>query len=215
LGDSNRTIADFTYLAPAINHNYAPKVVVVQTNEFGLFDSLNPERTNHFETQSDGSLKLIHRNLPEDNLFVQNFLHSSGLLTLSAIRWEKLTRVEDVEVSLRASPEQLTVELSQLIAAYPNSHIVVLIIPSVPIITTANTNLRWENPQDKEILSVLTRMENLTVVYPAPAFRELYKKHKIFPRGFFNSLPNYGHLNQYGHIAVATTLADALDALLR
>ena len=219
LGDSNRTIADFIYLAPTINLKFAPEIVVLQTNEFGLFDTLNPNRRNYFGSQS-GSLELIHRDIPETDLSFQNFIHYSGLLTLGAIKWEKATKSiispdEEKEQPPQALPAQIRDEVTQFMNAYPNSRIVILVIPSVPIIPPNNTSLSWNNPKDQEILSTLAEIDNLTIVYPVAAFKELYKKHKIFPRGFFNSLPNYGHLNQYGHIAIATTLALDLEDLLK
>jgi len=220
LGDSNRTIADFVYMAPEIMARYAPEIVVIQTNQSGLFDSLNPNRDNYFASHADGELKVIHRDRKEKPLLVQNIIHASGLLTLTAVRWDQTTealtaRNAPPEAPARAQSEQLAQEIAQLVAAYPNSQIVILIIPGVPILFPDKINPGWENPNDMEVLSILAQTEKISVVYPAPAFRELYKKYGLFPRGFFNSAPNYGHLNRYGHLAVAETLTTALEALLK
>ncbi|MBV6395672.1 MAG: hypothetical protein HFACDABA_01251 [Anaerolineales bacterium] len=220
LGDSNRTIADFVYMAPEIIARYAPEIVVIQTNQSGFFDSLNPRRINYFALQADGELKVMHRDRKEWPLLAQNVIHTSGLLTLTAVRWNQTTEAipagdESPTDPTRAAPAHLAQEVAQLVAAYPNSQIVILIIPGVPILFPDKINPGWENPNDMEVLSALTQAEKISVVYPAPAFKELYKKYGVFPRGFFNSPPNYGHLNRYGHIAVAETLTAALDALLK
>ena len=221
LGDANRTVADFTYMAPEIIALYRPKLVVFQTNESAFFDSLNPDRINYFEPLPDREdLQLIHREREELPLLAQNILHSSGLLTLTALRWETLTdsiftRPAAPPETLRATPAQLAGEVAHLVAAYPDSQIVILVIPSVPILFPGKINPGWNNSNDMEILSVLAQQGNVAVVYPAPAFKEMYKKYGIFPRGFFNSRPNYGHLNRYGHVAVAEALAAAIESLLK
>jgi hypothetical protein len=52
-------------------------------------------------------------------------------------------------------------------------------------------------------------------VYVQKSFELFYKKYSVLPRGSFNSLFNFGHLNQYGHEAVAQTLTDALETILK
>ena len=221
LGDSNRTFADFVFMAPEIVSRYNPEIVVVQTNESGLFDSLNPSRTNYFAGQPgrDG-LQLIHRDRKDAPLFVQNLIHSSGLLTLTALRWEQSAEVvSDPPAGQgdppRASPAQLTEEVAQLVAAYPDAKIIILVIPSLPILFPDKLNPGWSTPNDMEVFSILAKMEDVTVLYPAPAFKEIYKEYGVFPRGFFNSRPNYGHLNRYGHIAIANALTMALELALK
>ncbi|MEW5939059.1 MAG: hypothetical protein AB1750_05315 [Chloroflexota bacterium] len=218
LGDSNRILADFVYLAPAVIETYSPQIVVVQTNPLGLRDSLNPRRKNHFAANADGSLQLVHRDLGEENLLLRNLALSSGLATFSAFRWNRVMDTfqpaaeEDNRPS--ATSEQIEAEIQLLFSAYPESKIVLLIMPNVPELTVTG-ELVWDNPEDDALLAALSVVEDLTVIYPAEAFRELYDSQYIFPRGFENSLPNVGHLNRYGHIAVAETLANALEALLK
>jgi hypothetical protein len=218
LGDSNRILADFAYLAPAVNATYAPDIVVVQTNPLGLRDSLNPRRKNHFAADGDGSLQLVHRDISEGNLLARNLVLSSGLLTFSAFRWNRVLETFQPSASEEdrpaATPEQVAAEIRLLFSAYPESTIVLLIMPNVPELTVSG-ELVWDNSEDDALLAALSSVEGLTVIYPAEAFRELYDSRFIFPRGFNNSLPNIGHLNRFGHVAVADTLTDVLGSLLK
>ena len=219
LGSSNRTLADFVYVAPAVNSAFDPEIVVIQTNESGLYDTLNPARLNHFEPQADGSLKLIHRDLwNEKDVAGQNLVLSSGLATYFSIRWKKIVGAYQVAGNKyveppRATTDQLTSEISQLAAAYPNSKIVFLIIPTIPVIS--DTEVEWVNPKDSSVVRLLNNIDGITVVYPAPAFRQHYRKHMEFPRGFFNTLPNFSHLNPLGHQLVASELVKALVQVLK
>lgn len=218
LGDSNRTLADFVYLAPEVNATYAPKIVVLQTNPLGLLDSLNSHRKNYFAVNDHGGLDLVHRNLKEGNLLYRNIVLSSGLLTYSAFRWNRV--VEEAfpnpntgERADLATSDEIIAEIQLLFNAYPDSRIVLLVMPNVP--TISETDLAWTNPEDEALLTALAKIDGLKVVYPAKAFRDLYEQQRIFPRGFENTVLNVGHLNHYGHMAVAGVLADALELLLK
>lgn len=218
MGDSGRTMADFLYLAPAINETYAPKIVVLQTNTFGLLDSVNPRRGNHFAVNADGGIDLVHDDQATRKTVVRNLGLSSGLVTYFAFRWDTVSTPRDEKANKRrlgglASDSQIIAEIKLLMAAYPNSEIVLLLMPDVPIINA--TDLTWVNPKDEALLKVLSQIGGLKVVFPVQEFRELYVQYRIFPRGFDNTLPNVGHLNRYGHIAVAEALVDALARLLK
>lgn len=224
LGDSNRILADYIYLAPAVNKEYAPEIVIVQTNRYALRDSLNPRRKNHFIVNPDGSLSLVHRTAKEENLVFTNLIRSSGLLTFMGFRGRTVL-VEDLKEdpdldpdteqvrSSSATRDDIRAEIQLLFHAYPNSKIVFLLMPNIPIISDAK--LDWINPKDNNLLSTLNSIEGLIVVYPSQEFLDLYENNWKLPRGFNNTLPNSGHLNQYGHVAVAQALIEALEELVK
>jgi hypothetical protein len=189
--------------------------VVLQTNSIGLRDSLNPNRKNRFAVNANGGLELVHRDQPE-NLPFRNLILSSGLLTYSAFRWNRVNEaVQAREGNSRGDDpiEQIIPEIKLLFAAYPNSKIILLVLPYVPNI--ADNQLLWTDPEEEALLQTLAAMDNLVVVYPAKEFQNLYARQSIFPRGFNNTLPNFGHLNRYGHTAVAEALVNALAPLLK
>jgi hypothetical protein len=53
------------------------------------------------------------------------------------------------------------------------------------------------------------------LLYPRENFIELYSTQKKFPRGFFNTLPNAGHINSDGHFVIGTALADYLESITK
>jgi lysophospholipase L1-like esterase len=218
LGDSNRTLADFVYIAPLVNKTYAPKIVVLQTNISFIHDALNARRKNHFAVDDHGGLYLVHRDLAKENLLFRNLVLSSGLLTYSAYRWNRVSENFAVKKNPKtdsgsASVDQIIAQIQLLFAAYPNSQIVLLVIPNAPVVSA--TGLTWTIPDDSALLAALEKVEGLKVIYPVEVFKELYKQYEILPRGFNNTLPNVGHMNRYGHIAVAQALADTLEMILK
>ena len=55
----------------------------------------------------------------------------------------------------------------------------------------------------------------LAKVLTLKAFQKYYEEYKVLPRGNFNSAFNFGHLNPYGHRAVADVLTEALEEILK
>lgn len=218
LGDSGNTLADLAHLAPAVNKTYAPSIVVLQTNSFGLRDSFNSRRENYFSREDTGDVKLVHRASSSAESSYRNTILSSGLLTYFAYRWDSVTsRAERREAdrwnSDLASDAEIVAVVNVLLAAYPDSKVVLLLMPDIPVITS--TEVVWKNLEDEKLLNVLTQIDRLQVVYPDSAFRELYEQSHVFPRGFENTALNTGHLNRFGHEAVAGALADALEEYLK
>jgi len=64
LGFSGGTIADYVRLGPAVMPRYGPVAVVIQLSpgDFGA-ETFDADHVNCFEKKSDGSLRLVHRDL--------------------------------------------------------------------------------------------------------------------------------------------------------
>jgi lysophospholipase L1-like esterase len=227
LGLAERSIADSVYQAPAVIEAYAPEVVVVQANLNAFEISLEADRTNHFVFGADGNVQLVHRDVIPDATR-HNIVASSGLLSFVAYRWQFVraslvtgypflfpNEPPDDSVVISRQAEMLAM-LNALREAYPNSKIVILVISQVPKVPLERAQpVSWSSHEDDLLVAGLRQLNWVTVVYPSPAFQQRFNQDRVLPRGFFNSPPNLGHLNEYGNEAVASVLADALEALLR
>lgn len=226
LGDSGLNIADYVYLAPRINQSLSPEVVVVQVNMEDFRASLDSSYDTHL-VQNGEKLTLYHED-DSPNILVQNLIRSSSLLTYLAHRWSLVSPslvFDSPSVNADAnddsgdseaetiSSDQIVAQVNFLKESYKDSQLVLLVIPNVPIIS--ETGLSWSNPSDNDFVSILQSIDGVEVVYPPDAFQSFYEEEQIFPRGFFNTSPNVGHINEYGHRLIAKSLADSLEEFLK
>lgn len=231
LGNSGLHTADYVYLAPLITKTFSPEVVVLQVNAKDFSESLDIDGSNYFE-QQNGELALSHSDSTPDDVTLENIARSSSLLTYIIFRWSEISPkiVFDSSVSAKfsdagalngfgnpaaenISAEQIILQLNAIKRAYSASRIVILFIPNVPVVS--DSGLSWTNPSDDYFLSTFKSIDGITVAYPINGFRALYEEEKILPRGFFNTTPNKGHINAYGHELVAKSLADKLEEILK
>jgi hypothetical protein len=238
LGSAERNIADSVYQAPAVIAAYSPKIVVVQANLNTFEISFEETRKNHFVLDKDEKAQLVHRD-ETSSVVRHNIVSSSGLLSFIAYRWmfvrasmeTSYPYLFSAEQAASAGPEtspevqggrnakesvKFLAAVRALMDAYPNSKIVFLIISQVPKVPVERSQeILWVSNEDELLVDGLLQMPGVYVVYPNKAFQQQYEQDKVLPRGFFNSPPNLGHLNEYGNEAVAAVLADALEAILR
>jgi hypothetical protein len=71
-----------------------------------------------------------------------------------------------------------------------------------------------DDPEHQQLKEFIERYPGVTVVDPLPEFRELVSTGHM-PRGFFNSTPGSGHLNNYGNEVVGQMLAQAIEQVLK
>ena len=241
LGGSERTIADHVFMAPAVREHFAPKVLIVQVSPASFSLSFYTPKENYFIKNADGSLKLIHRDLSADGLGRRNILFSSGLISLLDFRWQvasqelarQASRIRfgsagEADSAARGNPQagvagseeesraQILLLVEALRQAYPDTEIVFLVIPYTPSIEPgASHKVSWVSGEDRQLAALLDTIDGVHLVYVQKVFEEYYQKYLVVPRGSFNSMFNFGHLNKYGHRAVAQTLADALEKILK
>lgn len=241
LGGSERTIADHVFMAPAVREHFAPKVLIVQVSPASFSLSFYAPKENHFVMNDDGSLELIHRNSSGDGLTRRNVLFSSGLISLLDFRWQiasaemtqQAARIRfgaagDAEAASRGNPQagvagseeesraQILLLVEALRQAYPDTEIVFLVIPYTPSIEPGlSRKISWVSGEDKQLANLLGTIDGVHLVYVQKIFEQYYRQYLVLPRGSFNSQFNFGHLNEYGHRAVAQTLANALESILK
>lgn len=230
IGYSDRSVADYIYAAPYILQTYDPEVVVIQLNIYNFAASLFPSRSNFLVAQ-DASLVLQHD--PEvPDLRLQQVVRQFGLLSFLSYRFDAVNKnlmryVNSFRAPVGAAPagsapagieqyedlENLKQQVKLLREAYRETDLVLLVIPSVPVIAR-DGSVVWSEEKDELLLNVLSD-EDISFVYPRDAFMSLYENEKKVPRGFFNTLSNYGHLNVNGNHALGIALADYLSGVLK
>jgi hypothetical protein len=121
-----------------------------------------------------------------------------------------------VKTVRRSARERSLSQVALLEKAYPNSKIVLIVIPYVPTVSMQDgVKVSWNSENDDHLFEILSGAPQIRVLSARNAFRDLYKKHNVFPRGMFiNSEFNFGHLNEAGHSAVAELLTAALEHTL-
>lgn len=231
LGRSLQSVADHVYLAPAVTDAFSPDIVIVQVNPSNFRLSNLPDQENQFVDGGDGKLALVHRE-PEQagNLKILNILNRSALYSYLDFRLRVILQdagpsvgSQEAALSETGSPPgegfaaRVQAQAEALRDAYPSARVIFLVIPYSPTFSRqGGVKASWRSASDDELARVLSGVEGVLVLNAAGALRDLAQRYTAVPRGmFFNSAFNYGHLNEYGHIAVAEALTEALEQILR
>lgn len=71
----------------------------------------------------------------------------------------------------------------------------------------------WMDLTDRHCLKLFgeaCKANDIKFIDMTPEFRELYREEKVLAHGFCNTQVGSGHLNRYGHKAIATRLSDVI-----
>lgn len=245
LGRSARIISDHVYMAPAVKAAYAPTYLIVQVSPDSFTLSYDSANENYFVDPGDGNLTLVHQEpSSKRDLAYRNFITRSGLLDHLDFRvWYSIQEIAKkyaprsntpgadraANQNVNANPEtipdamggreyreQVFSQVRALKDAYPDSRIIFLVIFSAPKIDSdPNSGIDWARLSDIYLVDLLKKINGVEVVSTQKAFQEFYKKHTVLPRGTFNSAFNFGHLNTYGHQAVAQALTRVMQEILK
>ncbi|MBV6395670.1 MAG: hypothetical protein HFACDABA_01249 [Anaerolineales bacterium] len=148
--------------------------------------------------------------------------HAEGLW-----RWANESRppriMEEREILARENDtgstdvfDSISLQVNEIREAYVGSEIIFLVVPYTPGIPhDGEEAVSWNSQIDNRLRLTLSGLEGVRVVDAGIFFRKYYEKYSVLPRGSFNSAFNFGHLNRYGHEAVALALTDFLEDLLK
>ena len=233
-GASERAVSDHVYIAPMLISKFQPRFVVIQVSLASFVLSMSEAHDNHFVVESDGSLTLVHREPDQDALRLKNALYSSGLLSLIDYRWQMvrptMTLSQEGFVAKAAeqpvvaadggdahiSFELLSAQVRAIQDAYQDVPVIFLIVPYTPAIYPETPyELSWNSGNDNILAIGLNNIDGVHVVVVREEFQQVYNKRLVLPRGSFNSLFNFGHLNRDGHRVVSFVLTRALEGLLK
>jgi len=70
-----------------------------------------------------------------------------------------------------------------------------------------------ENPKIVELYRIECEKQGIAFLYLGDRFIQEYEENNVLPYGFWNMLPNAGHLNQDGHRMVAEELCKVIEQL--
>ena len=165
LGHPERSVADYVFLAPAVNAAYAPEYVIIQASLANFSLSYDKSRENYFVDKGNGALTLVHRGAPAGrDMATQHVLSPFGLTSFWNFRVQNTakemkiiypylfssvksnasekpeTTVKNPAVQPEENPkypflEQVSPQVRALKDAYSNSNIIFLVIPYVPSIS--------------------------------------------------------------------------------
>lgn len=182
-------------------------------------------------------MSLVHLDVEGGRLAYQNALFASGLFSFMDFRWQIVrdgfsfrtciprnnttvglddASVIAAEITPQFFRHDILPQVKAIQQAYSGSEIIFLIVPYTPSIPLVNEGtISWNSGVDNGLRLALSSIEGIRVVDAGVAFRKYYEKHRVLPRGSFNSAFNFGHLNQQGHQAVALVLAEFLEDLIQ
>jgi lysophospholipase L1-like esterase len=226
LGFSGGTMADYAQLGPAIISRYHPVAVVIQLTaaDFGA-ESFDTTRVNHFVRAPNGSLVLMHQNVPVSSPSLGARLkHVSALvnylqmryLTIAERRAHGSSANHDGSSASASGAERGTIpeQINLLQRAYTGTPVIFLLLPTLPRIESGRI-VMFDPAQEQLLMTLRNSLSDVSgwqIADPLPAFRQLASQGEL-PRGFLNTRPGTGHLNTSGHQVVGELLARAIESV--
>jgi lysophospholipase L1-like esterase len=122
-----------------------------------------------------------------------------------------LTEQQNVNTEI-FTPELADQQMKMLIDASGGTPLIVVLLPSAPYIS--GNEIQMADPAHEQLKEFIKQYPDITLVDPLPEFQKLASTGHP-PRGFFNSAPDTGHLNQYGNELVGRLLAKAIEQALK
>ncbi len=89
-----------------------------------------------------------------------------------------------------------------------NCPLVFVYAPSTPRLSGGKIHINDNNAHLNKLFKQTCAKEGVGYIDLISSFNGLYEQEHVFPRGFFNSVPSCGHLNEYGHELIAQALYD-------
>jgi len=231
LGISGLSLADYIAFADRYKKEYNPDLLIVQVTESDFFTDataqyklihINSDQNGYFieenESYEGGLQKLLTRIYkPLDDR--ERFLTFLPFLEYSKMKAEQLSSSQiqnhdhtEIKKGKVYNTSLLNWELQRLKEVY-KIPVVLLYLPTTPVI--ANGVVEQTEDLFLPVLSEQVKKYGITLVNLEDSFNENYLLNKTLPRGFNNTAPGEGHLNQTGHALVAQELSKVIPILLQ
>jgi hypothetical protein len=234
LGRSGAAMADYVSWIPPYRSIYKPETIVVQLTMDDFTESFHEGQFNNFFLREDQKIGLT-QTYDLSTGFIQKARIKINLVPqikdLGARRWALLTQdtllgapaanevsetSEDVpDENMNTGtfvPELADQQMQMLLEVSGDLPLIIVLLPSAPSIS--GNGILMDDPEHQQLKEFIERYPGITVVDPLPEFRELVSTGHM-PRGFFNSTPGSGHLNNYGNEVVGQMLAQAIEQVLK
>jgi hypothetical protein len=87
----------------------------------------------------------------------------------------------------------------------------IMYLPPIPCLASGVVSVTNPQADCAAALAEVCHSRAVEFIDMGPRFIELQEQRNVFPRGFANTVPSYGHLNTAGHQAVADALVDYVE----
>lgn len=215
-GAAGRSFADYILFAERHLRLFDPDWVVIQLSQHDFMGDAFATGRNHLVQQANGVLKPQRREF-EDSSGIKALLWNNPAIAIrfSFARLKQFIEAREqprfftgaAPVSTSDSETDPVEALMDTTASQYGQRVTFLFSP----------NMRF-NPNEVVESEALRRFEQhcgqrgYSCVVPRAQYLALAREHQS-PAGFLNTQFNVGHLNQRGHLAVGTALADELATL--
>jgi hypothetical protein len=232
LGRTGLAMGDYVSWIPIYQSLYQPKAIVIQLAQSDFVDSLDVEQFNYFVAQDNKITNLIHAYDISSGFHQRERKNinwgGSQIQMLGSRRWSLIQQSMGNLIDEDSNPEAPNAEtgaksdefnaklaaqqMEMLISASGDVPLIVILLPSAPYID--GDEILFVDPAHEEFKEFIKGFPEVTIVDPLPKFEQLAATGHL-PRGFFNSTPDAGHLNKYGHSIVGSLLAKALEQIIK
>jgi len=229
LGLSGLSLADYIFFSENYKKEYDPDILIIQVTESDFFsDATSQSKLVHIKKENDefsitvnknyeGKLQQMLTNIYEPMNDTQRIITLLPFLQYTKQKSEQLFKKASSlsphqPVQKHYDTDLLDWEMKMLKEKY-QIPIILLYIPTTPIIE--DNIVKTKKDEFFPILQVHVQQHDITLINMKESFEQAYQQIKQLPRGFENTSPGDGHINELGHQLVAEELTKALTKILQ
>jgi hypothetical protein len=205
----------------AAMEEYTPTdYVIIETMDIALDSGQMQASLDHSRTRiksSTGGSYYLARYIPGANTLLQkikNWKSNSNISAVAAVSSES----DGENAAQAAAPdEQYKNDLRKFLAYAQNTvsskdcRLIILYHPTMEISSDGDLVLNTDSNY-LDCFQTICEEEDILFVDMSEDFIEMYQEEHILPNGFSNTEIASGHLNKYGHAAIAQKLSDIINA---
>lgn len=215
-GKSGLTVADYVSWIPLYKKLFDPIIIVLNLSEDDFIKSLDSNNSNYFTLGVNDTLNLVNKNNFQEDLEVAP--GKPELIPFPVIRSIGHQRIKDLKNKANTTRSQqefnqtrASQQIEQLLYSCDGTELIIWLNPSFPAISGDEVLIEDENHEKLKYL--LSQYSKIKVIDPLPDFIKLLSQGH-FPKGFFNTNPDNGHLNRFGNKIVGELIANAIREII-
>lgn len=199
---------------------YEPKIVVIETSTVGIFEDNVSQvvhgTVEHTASHSSGLMGTLQK-VPFLRLLYQQV--KGGLIDLfisggnTSATFTEGKAVQDIDTSLEVEQESYD-ELFDYLASWEekyNTEIIIFYHPTETIMEDGT--IKFEDSEFRTTFATTAEKYGITFVDMTDSFENMFYEEHHVAHGFATGELGTGHLNEYGHAAVADSLYDVIMEL--
>jgi hypothetical protein len=227
IGISGNSIADYIYYGSSYIEKFKPEKVIIQvTYDDFTSDAVNNSNdtyiinsNNNFkilrqspDSKTEKILKTEKDKLPFfTELFIKSNLIFASISNQQSRPFFPEAKIQDVNNIAEYNNSLIDWEFSQIKQIYKDKA-AFLYLPLNPSIDI-DGSIKYDDIEEESVKSRIVekcKEYGMDFIDMEPEFNRLLADDKKFPRGFSNTKPGTGHLNEYGHYVTGVKLAEFL-----